>query len=157
MAAGLSYREGDLFAVPLDAGGYAVGLAARVNREGVIVGYFPGQRFDELPEAADLAGLGPSDAVLVKAFGDLGLATGEWPIIGQLPGWHREDWPMPVFGRREPLTGRLLRVEYADDDPNAEPREVEISQHEFEDLPENGLAGVELMQKLLSRVLGSSS
>lgn len=63
---------------------------------------------------------------------------------------------MPAFGRAEPLTGRLLRVEYRDDDPNSPPREVEVSRPEFEALPEEGLAGFEFMQKRLSRVLPAS-
>lgn len=151
------YREGDLFAVPLDGGGYSVGLVARANRKGVIVGYFFDGRFTQPPEAEQLAGLTPNDAGLVQAFGDLGLLHGDWPVIGQLPSWRREDWPLPVFRREEPLTGRLLRVEYVDEDPSSRPREVEISREEFDGLPDDGMAGFELMQKRLSRVIAGSS
>ncbi len=154
MGDSVPYREGDLFAVPLDGGGYGVGLVARANRDGVVAGYFFGDRFAQPPDPDDLAAVGPKDAILIKSFGDLGLVRGEWPVIGQLPGWRREDWPMPAFGRQEPLTGRFLRVEYSDDDPNASPREVQISQAEFDDLPEDGLAGFEFIQKRLSQGLG---
>lgn len=33
-------REGDWFAVPLRKGGYAVGLIAHANPDGVLLGYF---------------------------------------------------------------------------------------------------------------------
>src|SRR4051812_7304936 len=95
-------QEGDLFGVPLEGGGYGVGLVARSNQEGVVVGYFFGERFLHTPDASELATLDLGDAVLVKTFGDLGLLRSEWPVIGQLPGWRREDWPMPAFGRRSP-------------------------------------------------------
>lgn len=156
MANRFPYREGDVFAVPLDEGGYAVGVAARTNREGVVLGYFFGRRFAEPPKVDDLTELRSEDAVLLKAFGDLGLVQGSWPVLGQMPGWRREAWPAPAFGRTEPLTGRLLRVEYRDDDPNSPPREVEVSRPEFETLPEEGLAGFEFMQERLSRVLPAS-
>lgn len=152
-----SYTEGDLFAVPLDGGGYSIGLVARVDGEGAVFGYFFGSRFDELPMGEELGGLSPNDIALVRAFGDLGILRGDWPVIGQLPGWQREEWPSPVFGRRESLTGRLLRVEYADDKPSGRAREVEISEAELERLPEDGLAGFEFMQERLSRMLADSS
>lgn len=47
----------------------------------------------------------------------------------------------PAFGRYEELTGQRFRVEYSDDDPSSLPREVSISQEEFERLPEDGAAG----------------
>ena len=146
-----SYGEGDLFAVPLRDGGYAVGLAARTDGKGIVVGYFFGQRFDIPPEAGEVD---PSDVVWISMFGDLGLVKREWPVIGRLPGWRREDWPMPVFGRRESLTDRVLRVEYPDDEPNAVPRETRITEEEVAELPEDGLAGAGFVEKRMTRLLG---
>ena len=145
------YGEGDLFAVPLRDGGYGVGLAARTRGDGIVVGYFFGRRFDAPPEAGEVD---PADVVWIHSFGDLGLIEGEWPVIGRLPGWRREDWPMPAFGRRESLTGRLLRVEYPDDDPNGTPRETRISEAELADLPEDGLAGAGFVEQRMTRLLG---
>lgn len=151
-----SYSEGDLFAVPLSEGRYAVGIVARSDAKGAVLGYFFGPvQLDpnHLPGAEELDHLRASDAVLVKVFGDLGLVHGNWPIIGQLPSWQREDWPMPALARREELTGRYLRVQYPDDDPNGQPVEVPIEREEYERLPEDGLAGSAWLEARLNNLL----
>jgi hypothetical protein len=154
MARKLPYAEGDVFAVPLEGdGGYGVGVVARASKKGPTLGYFFGPRRDEVPELSDVQDLEAVDNVLVAKFGDLGLIRGRWPIIGALPGWRREEWPMPAFGRDEQLSGRYLRVEYADDDPNSRPCEIEVSREEFERLPEDGLAGFGFIEARLTRVL----
>ena len=150
------YSEGDLFAVPLDGGGYGVGTVARMNGDGAVTGYFFGPRRDDVPSREEVEGLTAEGAILVQTFGDLGLMSGSWPIVGRLPGWRREDWRMPAFGRRDALTGRCFRVEYADDDPNSMPHEVEISAQECEQLPEDGAAGSGFIEARLSRLLASS-
>jgi hypothetical protein len=157
MARKLPYSEGDVFAVPLGDGGYGVGVVARMNGQGAVLGYFFGQRYDEPPELGDVGELSAVDNVLVQVFGDLGLIRGKWPVVGALPGWLREEWPMPAFGRHEELTGRYLRVEYADDDPNSRPREVEVSREEFEHLPEDGMAGFGFIEARLTRLLGAQA
>lgn len=153
----LPYREGDVFAVPLRDGSCGLGVVARMNGKGAVLGYFFGPRYDEPPELADVGDLSAVDNVLVQIFGDVGLIRGNWSVIGQLPGWRREEWPMPVFGRREELTGRCWRVEYDDDDPNSRPHEVEVSPEECERLPEDGLAGFGFIEARLSRVLGAQA
>lgn len=52
-----NYREGSRFAVPLRQGGYAVGLVARVNPRGVLLGYFFGPRHDVPGPSATSRGL----------------------------------------------------------------------------------------------------
>src|SRR5688500_15207999 len=91
----LPYREGDWFAVPLRTGGYALGLAARSNRRGIVLGYFVGPRSTQLPTVEQTQGLAAGNAVYVGMFGDLGLLHGEWPVIGQGTGFSRADWPLP--------------------------------------------------------------
>jgi hypothetical protein len=134
-------QRGDAFAVPLREGGYGVGVVARMDGKGAVLGYFFGQRYDEPPELADVGELDAVDNVLVAIFGDLGLIRGKWPVVGRLPGRRHEEWPMPAFGRHEQLTGRYLRVEYDDDDPNSRPREVEIPREEFDRLPRTAWLG----------------
>jgi hypothetical protein len=57
--------------------------------------------------------------------------------------------------RAEQLSGSYLRVEYADDDPNTRPREVEVSREEFERLPEDDLAGFRYVEARLTRLLSA--
>jgi hypothetical protein len=78
----VKYREGDWFAVPLRDVGYAVGLIARANPGGVLLGYFFGPRRSEVPGLEDVAGLRPGDAVLVRMFGHLGIVRGEVAVAG---------------------------------------------------------------------------
>lgn len=153
----LPYREGDVIAVPLRDGGYAVGVAARLNGKGAVVGYFFGQRYGDVPDLDEIGELNREEAVLIQTLGDLGLIRGTWPVIGQLPGWRREEWPMPVFGRREELTGRCFRVEYPDGDPNGRPREVPISSEECDHLPEDGAAGFGFIEARLTRLLSTAA
>jgi hypothetical protein len=151
----IKYSEGDVFAVPLDhPGGYGLGVIARAKGNGPALGYFFGPRRHEVPDLADVADLAVVDNVLVAKFGDLGLNRGRWPIIGALPDWRREAWPMPAFGRDELLSDRLWRVEYADDDPNSRPREFAITRGEFEQLPKDGLAGYGFIEERLTGLLG---
>jgi hypothetical protein len=149
----LSYKEGDWFAVPLSGKGFSVGLVARANGRGVLLGYFFGPRRSELPNVADLVELSPIDAVLVGQFGHLGLKQERWPVLGALDGWERERWPMPSFIRRDILTGRSWRMLYDDDDPNLFLREEPVRPGEDENLPEDGLMGAEFTELRLSRLL----
>jgi len=77
------YTEGDWIAVPLTGGGFAVGVVARANRKGGLLGYFFGSRYQTLPSVASVAGHRAEDAILVRIFGDLGLIDGRWPVLGK--------------------------------------------------------------------------
>ena len=108
-------REGDVFAVPLREGGYAVGVVARKDTGGILFGYFFGPRRESVPTLEDVQGLSPNEAVLVEIFGHLGLRDRTWPILGAMKPWNREAWPIPEFCRTQSLTGRTWRVTYGDD------------------------------------------
>jgi hypothetical protein len=112
----LTYREGDWFAVPLQGGGYGLGLVARMNRRGAVLGYFFGPRRESVPTSADVLALSPSQAVLIAQFGDLSLLDGSWPILGRDEDWDRGKWPVPAFARIDEYAGKAWRVEYAEDD-----------------------------------------
>jgi hypothetical protein len=149
----VSYREGDWFAVPLRDGGFAVGVIARANPGGVLLGYFFGPPRPEIPELQDVACLRPGDAVLVRKFGHLGIVQGKWPLLGRMDGWGRRDWPTPVFVRYEQLTGRSFRVFYDDDDPNRVLREEKIAPGEEEQGPKDGLMGAGFAEAALTQIL----
>lgn len=146
----VSYREGDWFAVPLREGGYATGIVARANRDGVLFGYFFGPRRDDVPVLADVEGLQPDDALVVGKFGHLGLKQGKWPILGHREGWDRNSWPMLALVRYEELTGRSFRVFYDDDDPNRLVREEEIPPGLAEQAPSDGLMGAGFVERMLT-------
>jgi hypothetical protein len=148
-----AYRPGDWFAVPLRNGGFAVGLIARANRQGVLFGYFFGPRREAVPGLDEVGELGPADAVLVGRFGHLGLKRGTWPIIGRSADWRSADWPMPALVRYEELTGRSFQVFYDDDDPNKLVREVAVPPGVAEQAPKDGLMGAGFVETVLTRSL----
>ena len=150
----VKYREGDWFAVPLEGGGYAVGLIARANPGGVLLGYFFGPRRSEVPALGDVAGLQSGDAVLIRKFGHLGIVQGKWPLLGRVDDWDRRDWPTPVFIRYEELTGRSFRVFYNDDDPNEVLREEQVAPGTAEQAPKDGLMGAGFAEAALTQLLG---
>ena len=149
----VTYREGDWFAVPLRNGDFAVGLIARANSGGVLLGYFFGPPRPEVPALASIGGLKPVDAVLIRKFGHLGIVQGKWPLLGSVDGWNRQQWPTPVFVRYEELTGRSFRVFYDDNDPNKVLREERVPPGEAEQAPKDGLMGAGFAEAALSRLL----
>lgn len=151
--ASVKYREGDWFAVPLRGAGFAVGLVARANPGGVLLGYFFGPLRSEVPALEDIAHLRASDAVLVQKFGHLGIVQGKWPLLGRLDGWDRRKWPTPVLVRYEELTGRSFQVFYDDDDPARVLREKQVAPGEAEQAPKDGLMGAGFAEGALTRLL----
>lgn len=151
----VKYAEGDWFAIPLREGGYGVGLLARANRNGVLLGYFFGPAMSAIPSLDDVVMLNPSQAVLVGHFGHLGLKGGTWPIVGKSPQWDRLGWPSPMFFRFEELSGRWFRVFYDDDDPNRVVREEQVSAAAAQGLPQDGLMGAGFVEIQLGRLLGA--
>jgi hypothetical protein len=135
------FAAGDLFCVPLPSGGYGLGLIARKSPAGIVLGYFFRCRFDTCPGLDDLTRIGKRDVVLMRLFGGVGLARGDWPILGPLPGWQPGEWPMPTFGWKLSLGQEAyVRREYSED-PARMIREVRIGKDEFERLPEDGVDG----------------
>lgn len=150
-----NYREGDWFAVPLREGGYAVGIVARSMPDdgGVNLGHFFGPSRADVPPASELRPLKPSDAILVRRFGDLGLIEESWPLIGQTGEWDRSLWPIPRFGRFEDLTDRAFEVIYDDNDPSLVVRETLTGKDELSSLPVDRLSGSGAIEILLTRRL----
>lgn len=110
-----NYPEGTWFAVPLRDGGFARGLIARTNGEGIMFGYFFEPRLDGPQCGPKVSYLRPNDAILVGQFGDLGLQEGVWTVIDRTDDWKREDWPLPPFVRLDEIEGKAWKVMYSDD------------------------------------------
>ena len=150
----INYKEGDWIALPLKGGGYALGIAARVWRGGAIFGYFFGPRHADVPAASETAGLMPSDAVLVCKFGDLGLLEGKWTVVCRSEDWRREGWPLPDFGRLDPMDPTYaVRVTYNEDCIAESIEERHVPPEEARSLPKDGLYGYVALELFLNRLL----
>ena len=149
-------NEGDWYAVPLQNGGYAVGVVARTGKRGALFGYFFGPRREQLPTLDEVRELGLGDAISFELFGDLGIQNGKWTRLGRLETWERDKWPLPEFGRIEnEATGVAWIINYASGDLGDQPRERRCSVEEARRLPLDRWAGsgaveIRLTQKLSS-------
>jgi hypothetical protein len=153
----LNYTEGTWFAVPLDSGGFGVGVVARATKKGpAILVYLFGPKRESVPSLSEVAGLEPSAAVKVLQTGDLHLLGGEWPILGRSPTWQRESWPMPMFRRSPPFLKHEYNVQYSDVDPNCVISEtkVPLGTSPYEEDSAYGVGAVEIA---LSRLLGGDA
>lgn len=150
---GVNDREGKWFAVPLGgAGGYAIGIVARASRSSILAGYFFGPRRDSLPTLADVRDLTPATSILQGMFGYLGLRDGTWPILGRQDDWRREEWPMPILFRQEPLRGIITRVIYDSDDPSKQVR-TEVMPKGSPITPKDGMMGAGFVESVLTKKL----
>jgi hypothetical protein len=155
----LPYHEGTWFALPLEGGGFGVGVVARAAPKGrILLAYLFGPKRGTVPTLAQVEGLKAQDAVLAVRISDLGLIRGGWPIIGHSESWQRSGWPMPLFVRREGR--RAWLVHYADDNPNSrvaeEPALSQASDVEIDSLFGFGAAEV-VLTKALTEGRGGSS
>jgi hypothetical protein len=146
-----NYQEGDWFAVPLRDGGYAVGLVARADGRGSLLGYFFGPRHEQVPSREDVHGLSPATAIYVAFTTDPGLLNESWPVINRPEHWDRSEWPMPVFGRINAV-GKAWRVEYDDSSLN-EVCETPVRPHQASRLPQDGLDGYGATEIYLTHLL----
>lgn len=148
----IRYQEGTWFAVPLRKGGFGIGLIARYDGKGIVLGYFFHCTYEQCPTIDDTHTINAAHIVLVRLFGDLGILRGEWPILGQQKEWHRDVWPVPLFGRIAVDRSRAVGVKYADDNI-AYLGEISIPIEEATQLPEDGLSGYGAIEIRLTDLL----
>ena len=153
----LPCKPGDWFSIPLDDGGMAVGMLARKGHGSICFGYFFGPRRDHPPSRSALNHLRPDDAVLVCMFGALGLLDGRWTVLGPLPGWSKDAWPLPDFGRiDDPPGARAWRARYAEEDLRMIAND-EVTIAEARQLPRDSLFGTGAVEIALSVLLEATN
>jgi len=134
-------KEGDVFGVPLAAGGFALSVVARSGMlpndgYGEVLCYFFGPRLHALPEVPP--DLRPEDTVLIKVFSNHAIEDSTWPLLGSHPDFNREEWPTPDFSRRDDTNQKFYRVHLHPDDPSRTLNEWEITAGEAASLPTGG-------------------
>ena len=142
--------EGSVFLVPLSHGGYGVGVLVRADGEGRAYGVFFGPAIDDAGHL-DVATLAPAAAVLRCKFGDHGLVTGRWRVVGQVDHWDRRRWPLPRFARRHDDPALRYVSEY-DDALNVRSETI-ISAAEAADMPADAQFGSAVVEAKLSKLL----
>jgi hypothetical protein len=119
----------------------------------VVLGYFfcTSLGKDEAKQLATIDGLSPSKADLVARCSDLALIGGQWPIVGHVSAWRREDWRMPQFIRKD-LLGAMkpVIVTYSDNDPGAVQSETFVD--DPPDLAPDRMSGYKAIETRLHKI-----
>ena len=141
--------------MPLSGGdGWVV--VARVGRVGEILGYFFASSGAGGIEAKALASRS-DEATFVGVASALGISKRAWKKLGQLTDWNRDQWPVPLFQRRDPLRPeRAFVVEYGQDDLGTPIGVRSVSKEQVAGLPEDGLAGRVFAERRLARLFEAS-
>jgi hypothetical protein len=149
-----NYSEGDCFSIPLREGGYARGVVARMDGEGIVFGYFFGPKIEHIADVFISDDLSPEQSVLSGQFGDLGLLNMEWQVIGSVSSWSRDEWVMPRFLRADPgdLTGILSTYDENSLKFKSE-MEIDLSQVDVKNTPKDMVMGYGSVEIKLTRIL----
>lgn len=152
------FSEGDVFAVRLGAiDRWAAGVISRTSARwpNLILAHFfphvPRQR----PGDFRLPKMSVQDAVFVCRVSDLALRDGDWPVIGSLPDFSREFWPMPQFHTPDHRLGEQVRIDiYYEHDPGHLKRStIAVAPTAARQLPDGATFGVGLAVERLVKIL----
>ncbi|MFN9357663.1 MAG: Imm26 family immunity protein [Phycisphaerae bacterium] len=85
--------------VPLKPSGFVQGVVIRSNGRGQAFGCFWGPKLS-FARDADFETCRQTSPILVCRFGDYGIRTGRWLLVGPVRDWSDSEWPEPKFWRR---------------------------------------------------------
>ncbi|MDR1142110.1 MAG: immunity 26/phosphotriesterase HocA family protein [Planctomycetaceae bacterium] len=145
----INYSEGDCFVLPLENGGYARGVIARLNGKGIVLSYFFLPKYRNIEEAVIDEYLIPNNSIYIQRHGDLGLIKSHWKIIGKIKSWCHDNWPIPTFGQADSIRKQWGELRYYSDDLQT-CRGEKVPVENIQNLPSDGLAGYGYMERALS-------
>ncbi|MCP4942018.1 MAG: hypothetical protein GY924_08585 [Planctomycetaceae bacterium] len=148
-----NYDVGSIFCVPLRNGGYATGVVARCDHQGLVFGYFFGPQLQALPESGQTRRLNPQDAILLGQFGDIGLKNGEWKLVDSIEHWNLDDWPMPPFCSPADDENMITITQYDDGTLNTKSVSTVYRSEETAKLPVDRVMGYGAVEIRLTRLL----
>jgi hypothetical protein len=152
MARAVVASEGSVFLVPLKPSGFATGVVARTDQKGRAFGYFFGPRILQTARY-DFNALVPARAVLVCRFGDNGLHSGHWPVVGKVQDFQRDIWALPNFRRKHDSHDQSYVSEYDDRLNCLSEVIVRGSAKDFNDMPYDAQLGSSIVEQRLGEFL----
>src|ERR1043166_8367687 len=124
-----------------------------MNGRGIVFGYFFGPKILQLADVRIASDLTPERAVLTCQFGDLGLLNQQWPVVGKIPRWSCEQWPMPTFLYADPNGNTGFIREYDKDSLKCvREQKVLLSQISKGEFPKDGLKGYGAVEITLTKL-----
>lgn len=142
--------EGSVFLVPIYPETFAVGVLVRADGQGRAYGLFFGPPIND-PACVSVDSLRQESAVLRCKFGDFGLVTARWPVIGRIPKWEQNRWPLPLFARRHDEPTLRYVSDYDDALDLRSEKVLPLSESEF--LPEDAQFGSAVVEAKLKKLL----
>jgi hypothetical protein len=107
--------EGQIYALRLDDGRYALGVLARVEWSkprkpyGVFVYFFgPYVRIPDIKE--QMNELSPERCVARLLTSALDIYSGEWSLVGTVTNWSRYEWELPNFLHTQWSSGETFSI-----------------------------------------------
>lgn len=99
----------------------------------------------------EVRSLAANQALIALRSGDVSIKKGTWPIIGDAQIFSKEEWPTPVFVRKQEIEKIAYAMMYADDDIGALLQEEPVAYDS--NLPPGGLHGDGAVELILTSAL----
>ena len=146
----LAIEPGAIFLVPVAPARFATGVVIRADGRGRAVGAFFGPTVNGASEV-DASDLRLEKSALICRFGDHGLYTKRWPVIGQMPNWSDASWSVSRFARRHDNPDLCYVTEY-DASLNALSERV-LPAEEGQALPDDAQYGSGIVEAKLANIM----
>jgi len=143
-------QEGDLFKLPMVKDYFVIGLIVRIKGMLMYAVFFDGK--DE--SILEITGFDPLNEkiILRRICSALGLKNGDWKILGKTTKWNKKDWPIPLFRRKDLISGNYSLIKYNDELKEIS-ETVAKANEKLDHYPEDGVAGYGLIEKQLAKLL----
>lgn len=146
----LAVKSGAVVLVPVAPTGFAVGVVIRADGRGRAIGAFFGPRVNGASDV-NPSELRLKTALLICRFGDHGLHTKRWPVIGSIPNWGSTPWSVTKFSRRHDNPDLCYVTEY-DESLDAISERV-LPAAEGKGLPEDAQYGSGVVEAKLAKIM----
>lgn len=143
-------KNGSLFLVPLASGKFAIGVLLHADGRGRSIGAFFGPAVDSSSDVEPIK-LAIEDAKLVCRFGDHGLHTKRWQVIGAIPSWSESPWTALRFARLHDNPELKYVTEY-DESLNVLSEQL-VPAVEAKGLPQDAQFGSGVVEAKLSKLI----
>ena len=152
MKRSINYSEGTIFALKLRTEGFAIGIVTKISksRNGIIVAWFSDKRFKEIPDLAEIELI--VNFTFKWRIGDLSLIDNTWFILGKKQNFKSEDWPVPAFINKDPISNKAWEVKYKENDIETIQSET-LTDFSREDLDRDSLLGAGAVELRLDKLV----
>lgn len=148
----LKIQEGDVFSYPINDDLFGIGLVLRINGM-IMLSVFFDPKFVNQDSNVLKLDLSKQVIFFTCLCSALGIKNSRWKILGKLESWDKRQWPIPVFKRKDSLSGEYSKVFYNENLEETNCIEVESGAVTIIDCPDDGLAGYGYVESKMKKLL----